>query len=112
MIRLRRQTWTIVIAAAAVVIISIVLDFWRGAERTKGEVVPRFSGSAVVAGMASLLPTARLPARIRVVVVRDGAAASFYDSPAALDSIVKTWREELVAIGADVKVLSPDALAA
>jgi peptidoglycan/xylan/chitin deacetylase (PgdA/CDA1 family) len=112
MVKLRRQTWTIVGAAAAVIIISIVLDFWRGAERAASELVPRFSGSAVVAGMSSLLPTPRLSTRIRVVLVRDGAAASFYDSPAALDSIVKTWREELVAIGADVRVLSPDALAA
>jgi peptidoglycan/xylan/chitin deacetylase (PgdA/CDA1 family) len=110
--KLRPQTWTFVSAAAAVVLISLLLDLWRGSEEKVGEKVPRFSGSTVIAEMASLLPAARLPARIRVAVVRDGAAASFYDSPATFDSIVNTWRDELVAIGADVRVVTPSALAA
>jgi hypothetical protein len=41
-----------------------------------------------------------------VVVVRDEAAVSFYNTPAALDSIIASWRDALIATGAQVRVLS------
>ncbi len=103
--RVRSGTVVFGIAAAAVVAISVALDIRRGAVETVVE-VPRFSGSAIVADMPSLLPAPRLPTRLRVAIVRDAAAASFYDSATTLDSIVSSWRAELVAIGADVRVVS------
>ncbi|MGH7470407.1 MAG: polysaccharide deacetylase family protein [Longimicrobiales bacterium] len=109
MTRVRTGTLVFAMAAAVVVAISIWLDIRRGAVETMTD-VPRFSGSAVVADLPSLLPPARLPARVRVTIVRDEAAATFYDSPATLDSIVSVWRAELIAIGADVRVVGPSAL--
>jgi peptidoglycan/xylan/chitin deacetylase (PgdA/CDA1 family) len=104
MARVRFETLWFGSALAAVVAISAVLDQRRRAVETYAD-VPGFSGSTVVAEMPSILPAARLPERLRVIVVRDDAAASFYDSPAILDSIVEAWRVELAAIGADVQVV-------
>ncbi len=109
MIKVGSGTLTFGISAAAVVLISIILDLRRGALETAAE-LPRFSGSTIVAELPSLLPPARLPTRLRVAVVRDDAAASYYDSPATLDSIVEAWRVELAAIGADVRVVRSGAL--
>jgi hypothetical protein len=57
----------------------------------------RFSGSVVVQRLPSLLASPQLPAPLSVVVVRDEAAISFYNSPVALDSIVAVWRSALEA---------------
>jgi peptidoglycan/xylan/chitin deacetylase (PgdA/CDA1 family) len=100
----RLETVSFAVAAAAVLAISLVVDLRRGVPETSAG-IPQFSGSAVVAEMPSVLPDPRLPARLRVTVVRDAAAASYYDSPATLDSIVEAWRVELAAIGADVRVV-------
>jgi len=54
---------------------------------------------------AALLATPRLDQRVRVVVVRDEAAASFYDSRATVDSTVESWRAALSNIGAEVRVV-------
>jgi len=67
--------------------------------------VRRFSGSAEVLRMRSLLRSPRLPARISVALVRDDAAASHYASRQALDSIVLRWRDALAATGADVRIV-------
>src|SRR5688572_1255898 len=64
--------------------------------------VPKFSGSSIIAELPSILPPATLATSLRVAVVRDTAAASYYDSPRALDSIVSAWRRELTAIGAQI----------
>lgn len=107
--KIESGTLTFGIAATAVLLISIVLDLRRGALQAATE-MPRFSGSTIVADLPSLLPAARLPTRLRVAVVRDDAAASYYDSPATLDSIVERWRAELAAIGADARVVRSGAL--
>jgi peptidoglycan/xylan/chitin deacetylase (PgdA/CDA1 family) len=98
------------IAAAGVLVISIALDARRAAREPAVE-LPRFSGSSVVARLPSLLPEPRLPHTLRVTVVRDEAAASFYRSHATLDTIVRAWRDELVALGADVRVVGSGSLA-
>ena len=87
MARVRFETLSFGVAAAAVFTISIALDHRRGATDANFE-VPRFSGSTVVAKMPSILPAPRLPGRLRVAVVRDAAAASFYDRPATLDQLL------------------------
>jgi hypothetical protein len=104
MVRVGSGTLIFVISAATVVTVSIALDLRRSADAAAAA-IPRFSGSSVVADLPSVLPAARLPTRLRVAIVRDVAAASYYDSPATLDSIVDAWRVELVAIGADVRVV-------
>ena len=99
------------ISAVAVVLISITLDLRRSALEAAAA-QPGFSGSKIVAELPSVLPAARLPSRLRVTVVRDEAAATYYDSPATLDSIIEEWRSELVAIGADVHVVRSGSLPA
>ena len=109
MIKPGSGTLTFGAGMAAVVLVSIVLDLRRGALADSAD-VPRFSGSTIVANLPSVLPAPRLPARLRIIVVRDEAAASYYDSPATLDSIVETWRTELAAIGADVQIAASRSL--
>lgn len=90
-------------AIIAVVAISLVLTM-----RARAAPVPapaRFSGSSVVLRMPSLLPQARLPARLRVSIVHDDAAAGYYDSPATLDTIVRAWRDVLAGVGADARIV-------
>ena len=67
----------------------------------------RFSGSTVVLRMPSLLSQRRLPAPIRVAVVRDDDAAAYYDSPTTLDTITRRWRDLLIAAGADAEIVRP-----
>jgi peptidoglycan/xylan/chitin deacetylase (PgdA/CDA1 family) len=94
--------------ALAVVLISTVVTL-RGGQALLPPQPARFSGSTVVQRLPSLLAAPRLDAAVPVVVVRDEAAASFFDSPSALDSIIVGWRDALVATGAQVRVLSPQA---
>ena len=92
---------------AAVLCISAVVTL-RGtrADATTRVQPTRFSGSTVVQNLPSLLPSPKLDDEIPVVIVRDEAAASFYDSPAKLDAIVASWRDALNAVSARVRVLS------
>src|SRR5262245_43803761 len=108
-VRVSNGTLVFASIAALVVIISITLDLRRSSIDTSID-VPRFSGSTIVAELPSLLPAPRLRTSLRVAVVRDNAAADFYGTPATLDSIVNTWRSELIAIGADARVVTPGAL--
>jgi hypothetical protein len=108
-VRISAGTVAFVGVAALVVVVSITLNMRRGTTDLTAD-VPRFPGSTIVAGLPSLLPVARLPAPLRIAIVRDDAAATFYDTPGTLDSIVNTWRTELLAIGADVRVVRPSAL--
>jgi len=105
-----RPTLAFGLPALAAVAISLGFTARNGARKVT-KAPEHFSGSRVVLGMPSLLANPRLPTRVRVDVVRDGAAADFYDSPAVLDAIVRRWRETLAAAGADVRVVSPGALA-
>ena len=108
--RPRPGTITFVAVGAMVVVVSVLLSMRRG-DAAAGPNVPRFSGSSVVQRMGSLLADARLSERVSVAVVRDPAAAAYYDKPATLDSIVEAWRFMLTSIGADVRVIAPNATA-
>ena len=90
--------------ALAVLLISARITLGR-VEVTSRPQPKRFSGSVVVQRLPSLLAPARLGTRIPVVVVRDEAAASFYDSPLAFDSVITAWSDALTTLGADVRVL-------
>src|SRR5690349_22937658 len=92
-------------AAALVVLLSVLLTLRRGDAAMRPEPA-RFSGSRVVQRMPSLLPEPRLPAPIAVDVLRDGAAASFYTSAAAFDSIVGAWQSVASSAGAVARIVS------
>src|SRR3954469_1427829 len=101
----RRGLLAWAIPAALVIVVSIVISVRQG--RAASDPVPtRFSGSTVILKMPSLMNTAKLPSRVRVAVIRDDAAAKFYDKPAALDSIVDSWKSALSAVGADARIVS------
>ena len=70
----------------------------------------RFSGARTVQPMPSLLPAGRLDPSVRVAIVRDEAAASYYNSASTLDSIVGVWDDALTAAGATVRVVPSGAL--
>lgn len=95
------------VPALAVLGISGLVTLRRATAEAKPQ-PSRFSGSAVVQRLPSLLPSARLDDAVPVVIVRDDAAVAFYDAPAALDRLIGVWREALEAIGADVRVLPQD----
>ena len=96
------------VPGVAVVVISTVVTLRTHDVATRPQPA-RFSGSTVVQRLPSLLASPRLHDPISVVVVRDESAASFYDMPASYDTIVSSWRDALMAIGADVRILSPPA---
>jgi peptidoglycan/xylan/chitin deacetylase (PgdA/CDA1 family) len=89
----------------AILAISLVLTLRARAAPTAAPA--RFSGSSVVLRMPSLLSRRRLPARVRVAIVRDDAAAGYYDSPATLDTIVRGWRDALAAAGTEARIVRP-----
>jgi peptidoglycan/xylan/chitin deacetylase (PgdA/CDA1 family) len=99
------------IAFGAPAVAAVVISALFTLRSTAPEAPPRrFSGSNVVMQMPSLFPAARLPAGFTVAIVRDHEAASFYDAPATLDTIINAWRSALVASGATVRVVRPSAL--
>jgi peptidoglycan/xylan/chitin deacetylase (PgdA/CDA1 family) len=106
--RVRPTTLVFSLAAILVVVVSVLLTRRRGDAAT-GPEPPRFSGSRVVQRMPSLLPPARVPERVRVAVLHDEAAASFYGGKGTLDSIVNDWSAAVAAVGADVHVVSAEA---
>ena len=71
----------------------------------------RFAGSTTVIPMASILPAATLTSPVRVALVRDPAAASYFTKSASYDSIIDRWSAVLRAIGADVRVVAPAEIA-
>ena len=110
MIRLPTRAMAFVVAGVAVVTISVEVQLRHSAAQAAAA-VRKFSGSTIVAQLPSILPPADLPTRLRVAVVRDSAAASFYDSSNTLDSIAAAWRTELLAIGADAYVVHSNIVA-
>src|SRR5215813_6531283 len=88
--------------AIAVLLISARITLGR-VEITTRPQPKRFSGSVVVQRLPSLLASPKLGIRIPVAIVRDEAALTFYDSPAAFDSVVNAWRDLLTTLGADVR---------
>lgn len=111
MSRPRPTTLAFSLAAALVVVVSVLLTLRRGNAATRAEPA-RFSGSRIVQRMPSLLADAHLPARLVVDVLRDESAVSFYTTPATIDSITDTWRTALIAAGAEARVVSATAAAA
>jgi hypothetical protein len=105
MTRLRGDVVAFSVGALAVLGISIGLTVRHGADPALSR--RRFSGSRVVADLPSALASARLPVPLRVVVIRDDAAADYYGRATTLDSIVAAWRGALRAAGAAVEVLRP-----
>ncbi|HKW46668.1 MAG TPA: polysaccharide deacetylase family protein, partial [Gemmatimonadaceae bacterium] len=103
--RPRPTTLAFSLAAALVVVVSVMLTLRRGDAATRTEPA-RFSGSRVVQRMPSLLADAHLPARVVVDVLRDKSAVSFYTSPSTLDSITDIWRTALTVAGADARVVT------
>jgi peptidoglycan/xylan/chitin deacetylase (PgdA/CDA1 family) len=106
--RVRPTTLAFALAAALVVVVSVLLTLRRGDAATRPEPA-RFSGSRVVQRMPSLLADVHLPAPLTVAIVRDAAAASFYTAPGALDSIVGGWRAAAAAVGAEARIVTPAA---
>jgi peptidoglycan/xylan/chitin deacetylase (PgdA/CDA1 family) len=99
----------VVLVVLAIVGVSVALVIRRPrAEGARPRV--RFSGARTIIPMPSLLPPARLGEAVRVAIVRDPGAASYYDRPAKLDSIIARWRDAMTASGADVRVLAPTQL--
>jgi hypothetical protein len=96
----------VVLIVLTIVAISIVLVIWR-ARPDESRPPVRFSGARTVIPMPSLLPPARLVEPVRVAVVRDPGAASYYDQPAKLDAIIARWRDAISVTGADVRVVIP-----
>ena len=110
MTRVPRSTLAWAIPGAMVVVVSLGLTIWQS--RVANEPQPQqFSGSSVVLAMPSLLGSPRMPVRVRVAIIRDAAAASYYTPPATLDRIVNAWKDALVAAGADARIVSSAALA-
>jgi len=107
----RRGALAWVIPAALVVAVSTVISV-RQSRAASDPIPARFSGSRVILKMPSLLNSARLPSRVSVAVVRDEAAAKFYNSAATLDSIVGAWKDALTAVGADARIVSSSSIAA
>lgn len=60
--------------------------------------------------MPSILPPATLSSAVRVALVRDPAAASYFAKSASYDSIIQRWTETLRAAGAEVRVVTPNEL--
>lgn len=105
--RIRPTTLVFSLAAVLIVAVSVLLTRRRGDAAT-GPEPARFSGSKVVQRMPSLLSSPRLRERVRVAVLRDDAAASFYGASGILDSITNAWSAALAATGADVRVVSAE----
>ena len=101
----RPTTLVIGSAAALVVVVSVLLTLRRGDAAMRPEPA-RFSGSRVVQRLPSLLAAPRLPAPVVVNVLRDDAAASFYNTPGVFDSIVAAWRAVAADAGAVVQIVS------
>ena len=101
----RPTTLVFAIAAFLVVVVSVLLTLRRGDAAMRPEPA-RFSGSTVVQRMPSLLAEAKLPAPLVVDILRDDAAASFYTTAGALDSIVADWRAAASAVGASARVVN------
>jgi peptidoglycan/xylan/chitin deacetylase (PgdA/CDA1 family) len=101
----------IVLVGLTVVGVSVALAA-RGERTPSRRAGPtRFSGSTTVIPMPSILPAASLPSPVRVALVRDPAAASYFTKSASYDSIIGRWAQTLHATGADVRILAPGELA-
>ena len=108
--RIARVTPRQIAFGAPPVLAVIISALFTARTITPATAPQRFSGSNVVMQMPSLFPAARFSDGFTVAIVRDHEAASFYDSPATIDTIVGAWRRALEASGATVRVVRPSAL--
>src|SRR5688572_18972715 len=112
MTRHRGSIRWIVLVALTIVGVSLMLAA-RGERTPSRRAGPkRFAGSTTVIPMPSILPPATLGSAVRVALVRDPAAASYFTKPASYDSIIDRWTETLRSTGADVHVIAPGGLVA
>lgn len=97
----------IVVGSLGVIGLSVALAA-RG-ERTPDRAPgpKRFAGSTTVIPMPSILAPATLPTPVRVALLNDPAAASYFTKRATYDSIIARWTETLRATGANVEILAP-----
>jgi hypothetical protein len=98
---------TVAFGAVGIAILVISAALTLRAHAAPAAAPTRFSGSSIVLRMPSLLSQRGLPEKLPVAVVRDDAAADYYDSPATLDTIVRRWRDALLATGADARIVRP-----
>ena len=98
-----------VVFGASVVALSLPLVLWQGQQRAHAPAATpaRFPGAATMGALTSHLPAARLDVPVDVAIVRDPANDDYYDSRQMMDSVVERWRGALLAIGAQVRVLTP-----
>lgn len=108
--RLGSVRWVILVGLT-VVGVSVALAARGDRERPANPGPRRFAGSTTVIPMPSILPPATLSARVRVALVRDPAAASYFTRSASYDSIIERWTSTLTATGADVRVVAPAEIA-
>ena len=108
--RIRRGELVLGGTGAAILAVSVVLTVRATSPVGTGPTVARFPGSLTVIPMGSLLPSAKLPARVSAVVVHDEAAVRYYGSRGRVDSITGAWRDALRAVGADARVVRSTAL--
>lgn len=102
----------VVLVGLTVIGVSVALAA-RGDKEPAGSAGPkRFAGSTTVIPMPSILPAATLATPVRVALVRDPAAASYFTTSASYDSIIDRWSTTLRAIGADTRVVAPTEIAA
>ena len=101
----------LVLVGLTVVGVSVALAA-RGERKPAGSVGPkRFAGSTTVIPMPSILAAATLPSPVRVALVRDPAAVSYFTKSASYDSILARWTTTLRATGADVRTVAPGEIA-
>jgi peptidoglycan/xylan/chitin deacetylase (PgdA/CDA1 family) len=102
----------VVLVGLAVVGVSVALAARDERPPSKGVGPIRFPGSTTVIPLPSILQPATLPSPVRVALVRDPAAASYYSNAASYDSIISRWTATLEATGADVRLVAPGEIAA
>ena len=91
-----------------VTLLALAVVGWQSAHGRPRHAPRRFPGAESMLWRASRLAAPTLGAPVRVAVLRDPASDRYYDSSAAMDSIVDSWMAALHAIGATPRVVSPE----
>ena len=102
----------VLLVGLTVVGVSIALAARGDREPARSTGPKRFAGSMTVIPMPSILPAATLSSPVRVALVRDPAAGSYFTSSASYDSILDRWTPARRAPGADVRAVAPTEIAA
>ena len=103
--------WVVLVGVTVVgVSVALAARGERAPARSTGPT--RFAGSTTVIPMPSILPATTLWSPVRVALVRDPAAASYFTKTTSYDSIIDRWTTTLRATQADVRVVAPSEIAA